>query len=108
MGCWNGTDGTNETYGTYEETPLGHRSHETHKSPTSHYRYFAERVSDELIEFKDWAAFVLNEFPIQKNTRFTFRTKIVHAFAALYRIVLESSSDRVKAKAQLMCTKEDE
>jgi len=35
-GCGNGTDGTYATNGTYEDGALGHTSHGSHKSPTSH------------------------------------------------------------------------
>lgn len=40
-------------------------------------------------ELKQWAETVLATFPCVKSTRFTFRTKIVHAFAALARAVGE-------------------
>jgi hypothetical protein len=35
-GCGNGTDGTNETNGTYEIFARGHTSNESHKAPASH------------------------------------------------------------------------
>ncbi len=40
-------------------------------------------------ELGRWAESVLAEFPFEKSTRFTFRTRIVHAFAALARVVIE-------------------
>jgi len=40
-------------------------------------------------ELSTWAESVLAEFPCEKFTRFTFRTRIVHAFATLAREVSE-------------------
>ncbi len=38
-----------------------------------------------------WASEVLKEFPVTKFSRFTYKSKIVHAFSALGRIIFENS-----------------
>lgn len=40
-------------------------------------------------EFVSWATNVLKDFPFVKFTKFTFRTKIVHAFATLTKCICE-------------------
>jgi hypothetical protein len=41
-------------------------------------------------DLSEWSENVLKEFPPTKHSKYTFRTKIVHAFATLARVIHES------------------
>jgi hypothetical protein len=49
------------------------------------------KFSEEKSGISKWANNVLSDFPVNKNTKFTYRTKVVHGFSTLSRVIYELS-----------------
>jgi len=49
-------------------------------------------VTDITKELSVWSEDVLREFPVVKYTKYTFRTKTVHALACIARVLMESAN----------------